>query len=48
MSLELANAMILSSHICAEIELPLGRERYAEVLAHLRKEGAVVGEQTIN
>lgn len=44
MSLELANAMILSSHTRAEVELPLDRERYAELLTHLRAEGAAVGD----
>ena len=45
MSLELANAMILSSHTHAEVELPLDRDRYAELLAHLRAEGAAVGNE---
>jgi predicted dehydrogenase len=36
MSLELANALIYSNHIHSEVELPLPRQRYAELLASLR------------
>ena len=42
MSLELANAMILSSYTRSEVELPLDRERYAALLAHLKNEGTEV------
>ncbi len=42
MSLELANAMILSSFTRGEVELPLDRERYAALLARLKDEGTPV------
>lgn len=42
MSLELANAMILSSFTRSEVELPLDRERYAALLTRLRDEGVKV------
>ena len=42
MSLELANAMILSSHTQSEVELPLDRERYEALLTRLRAEGTAV------
>ncbi len=42
MSLELANAMILSSFTRSAVELPLDRERYAALLARLKGEGAAV------
>ena len=44
MSLELANAMILSSFTRSEIELPLDRERYEALLTRLRAEGKAVGK----
>jgi hypothetical protein len=34
-SLELANAMIYASYTHSEVELPLNREKYAELLARL-------------
>jgi hypothetical protein len=36
MSLELANAMIYSSHTGDVVELPLDRQRYAALLEELR------------
>ncbi len=45
MSLELANAMILSSYTRSTVELPLDRKRYAELLARLRGEGTAVGDK---
>jgi predicted dehydrogenase len=36
MSLELANAMIYSSHIDGEVALPLDRQKYADLLADLK------------
>ena len=42
MSLELANAMILSSYTHETVELPLDRERYAALLTRLRNEGKEV------
>ena len=37
MSLELANAMILSSHTRETVELPLDRDRYAALLNDLKR-----------
>ncbi len=42
MSLELANAMISSSHSRSTVELPLDRARYAALLERLRAEGRAV------
>lgn len=41
MSLELANAMILSSHLRREVTLPLERERYTALLDELKRGGQV-------
>lgn len=38
MSLELANAMIYSSHVRAEVELPLDRQKYAALLRTLQNQ----------
>lgn len=43
MSLELANAMILSSHTRETVELPLDRTRYATLLDDLKRAQAKVG-----
>jgi hypothetical protein len=42
MSLELANAMIYSSHTRDEVELPLDRQRYTALLEDLRARHATL------
>jgi predicted dehydrogenase len=41
-SLELANAIVLSSHLDRSVELPVDRAAYAELLAELRSGDAVL------